>query len=44
LVENFTNLQIHVFGPLKILHHTETMGLLIPPDALKPRAILERAD
>ena len=38
------DLEIHVLGPFKILHETETISLLVAPDALETRAVTKRAN
>lgn len=36
-----TNLKTHILRPLKVLHKSETVGLLVSPDTLEARAIPE---
>jgi hypothetical protein len=43
LHKKLTDMKIHVLCPLKILHHTKTMGLLVSPHALEANPILQWA-
>jgi hypothetical protein len=38
-----TNLKTHILRPLKVLHKTKAVGLLVSPDTLETRAIPERS-
>jgi hypothetical protein len=43
LRKKLTDVKIHVLCPLKILHHTKTVGLLVPPHPLEANPILQWA-